>query len=191
MKVLGIFAGLEKQNRVDCRKGNSFSPLSCKYGVFTSSQNTRKSVYILFKYFWASIQEYSRVLFLLVRVTEKRAMEFLALFNSIPRTSSLGVWIRQQEPRARNWRFAILLGSLQREGAGISRPQPPLHHCWSPFHSEPPPESKTPSRAGGVAPVPATQDWAEQGKHHQTQPSALCCFTLGQGNVKLQGLSSA
>lgn len=102
MKVLGIFAGLEKQNRVDCRKDNSFSPLSWKYGIFMSSQNTRKSVHILFKEFWASIQEYISVFFLLVRVTEKRGTEFLALFNSIPHTSSLGAWVQQQELSARN-----------------------------------------------------------------------------------------
>lgn len=58
-------------------------------------------------------------------------MEFSALLNSLPWTSSLVVWARQEELSTRNWRFAILLGSLWRDGAGMSQPQPTLCHCWS------------------------------------------------------------
>lgn len=133
MKVLEIFAGLEKQkNRVDCRKGNSFSPLSCKYGVFMKSQSTRKTVYILFKQSGASIREYSPVFFLLALVTEKRGMEFSALFNSTPCTSSPGA-ARAEHQKVKICRLAWI--SPERR-CWHELVQPSLHHCWSPLASQ-------------------------------------------------------
>lgn len=87
-----------------------------------------------------------------------------------------------------NWKFAILLGSLWREGSGISWCQPPLCHHWSPSPFQTPPELvpwKQPDRAqnpgwswwcgasaGHVGPRQAGQTLPNTAKHSSVGKTA-------------------